>query len=292
VTIHFAEPVIDCQPVNDNQFHLTTKRAEYDVDAVVITSGGNAYRHTGSTGDGYAFAAAMGHTITKLGPSLNSFEVTEQWPKDLSGISLPNVQLTATLVDGQKCSATGPFLFTHFGVSSPATFALSAHLAFSTITPKQPLAIHIQPIASKDFNFWDKELHNLLTAHSRKQIDRVLSELLPRRFVEQVLKLVKIKHDTSGHAVTKDQRRAVAHLLAGQLQVNLIGRLSGDEFVTAGGINLDEVDSQTLESKIRPGVYFGGEVLDVDGVTGGFNLQIAWATGRLAGTSIAKKISR
>lgn len=275
---------------NGKGFHIETSKNKYDFDIVVITSGGNAYKHTGSSGDGYDFAKACGHTITKLGPSLNSFEVKESWCKELSGISLENVKFETSLKNKTKISVNGPFLFTHFGISGPATFALSSHLAFNEISKENPITISLFPDSKKNFDSWNNELLNEILENSKKQINYILSGFLPKRLVEEILKIANIKPEKKGSEVSKEERKKISHLLSGELKLTLLSRRPGDEFVTAGGVSLEEVNKKTMESKLRSDLYFAGEVLDIDGLTGGFNLQSSWATGRLAGISIAKKL--
>lgn len=288
VNLHMSEPAKSLVPA-DSGFSLETGKGTMTFDAVVITTGGNAYRHTGSSGDGYAFAKACGHTITKLGPSLNSFETADTWPKQISGLSLPFARLEAVGEDGKKKRADGPILFTHFGVSGPAVFALSSHLAFTPLTKDRPIVMTLIPDAEQTFETWDTFLTESFYGSGNALVRTVLSERLPKRFVEQLLILAKIAYEQKGATLTKDQRRQIAHLLSGQLTVSLSARRPGDEFVTAGGVALDEVDPKTMRSIKNPNLYFAGEVLDVDGVTGGFNLQASWATGHLAGLSITQK---
>lgn len=285
VHLHLMESVKVMRP-EAGGFSIETAKEVYAFDAVVLTTGGNAYRQTGSTGDGYAFAKACGHTITKLGPSLNSFEIVEEWPKLLSGLSLPNAKVSAIAEDGQKKSATGPLLFTHFGLSGPAVFALSSHLAFTSIIPATPLSVSLIPEAELTFERLEVRLLERYQAGGTKQLRRVLNELYPKRFVDVILEMAGVPEHQTVAELSKELRRAVVHLLTGSLELHFAARRPGDEFVTAGGVTLDEVDPQTMRSKLHPNLYFAGEILDVDGVTGGFNLQASWAAGRLAGKSI------
>jgi predicted Rossmann fold flavoprotein len=288
VQVHFSEPVTAIVKQGDGRFELVTAKRSEMMDVVVITTGGNAYRHTGSTGDGYDFAKACGHTITQLGPSLNSFEVKETWCKELSGISLPAASLVG--VDPKTEVITGPFLFTHFGISGPMVFAFSAHIPFATITPQHPLSVRLYPLGYNNFDYWEHALLSLFHQNTAKSVANILRTLLPKRLVAELLLLSGISESHTCHQLPKALRRKLVHLLSGELRLTLLARRPGDEFVTAGGVCLDEVNRKTLESKCCPNLYFGGEVLDVDGVTGGFNLQVAWATGRLVGETIAKKL--
>lgn len=299
VHMHFNESIKKLTPISSTAslvhsvegFDLVSSSMPHDdpFDFVIITTGGNAYRHTGSTGDGYDFARACGHTVTTLGPSLNSFEVAEQWPKDLSGISFSNAALS--IGQGkEKIRVQGPFLFTHFGISGPLPFAFSAHVAFMPITKNEPLIVSFSPEANMSFEDWSGRLQNAQRDSGARQIHTVLSVFLPKRFIEALLTISAVSPQRQVATLTKDERKLLAHLLAGEMKLTLLARRPGDEFVTAGGINTDEIDRKTMQSKICAQLYFAGEVMNVDGVTGGFNLQVAWSTGRLAGESIAKKL--
>ncbi len=291
VKLHILEAVKELRFFNE-QFTIVTNEKEYDFDLVVITSGGNAYKHTGSTGDGYDFAKACGHTITSLGPSLNSFEAEEDWIKRLSGLSFPNAKLTFTLNGGKKKEVVGPVLFTHFGISGPAVFALSAHLAFSEISKLSPMKIKLNPSAVDHFDSYERKLMALILNNGARQIINTLSELLPKSFVEELLTMANVSKDKKSAEVSKNERNRICNLLSSGIEVTLISRRKGDEFVTAGGVCLSEVNNKTMQSKLNFNLYLAGEVLDIDGLTGGFNLQSAWATGRLAGINIAKRIGR
>jgi predicted Rossmann fold flavoprotein len=287
--VHFMEGIKDIQKDVDG-FSIKTANSDYKFDTVVLASGANAYAHTGSTGDGYNFAKNFGHSITPLGPSLNSFEVKEIWCKEISGLSFPNAKFKTTLSTGEKISVEGPMLFTHFGISGPAVFALAAHIAFEKIMPNTPLEISLMPEAGHDFNYWDQKLLQLFAEKGSRHIDNCLSELLPQRFTDKLLEVCEIEKDKKSAELTKLKRQSIARMLGDGLTITLLSRRPGDEFVTAGGIELSEVDRKTMRSKLNPNLYFAGEILNIDGLTGGFNLQAAWATGRVAGLNILKSI--
>jgi predicted Rossmann fold flavoprotein len=284
VHLRLATSVKEIKPEGD-EFGLTTAAGLEKFDAVVITSGGNAYRHTGSTGDGYDFAKACGHTITALGPSLNSFEVLEEWPKSLSGLSFEKSALVWSAIQ-----VPGPFLFTHFGISGPVTFALSSHMAFETISKAQPVQVRFRPEADLGAADWDAKLKTVFSASGAKQLHNVLSQFFPDRFAQALLGLASLDGTKKAAELSKEHRQSLARLLGDGIPVTLVLRRPGDEFVTAGGVSTEEIDPKTMRSKINPNLYFAGEVMDVDGVTGGFNLQCAWATGKMAGASVAKTL--
>lgn len=254
------------------------------VDKVVLTTGGQAYRHTGSTGDGYAFATSLGHTLTPLAPSLNAFYTRERWPADVSGLSFPKAKFTAKR--GKGYSFTGPFLFTHKGVSGPAVFALSSLVAFERYDHEMPLEIAIDLFPDLTADGLRGVIEKQLAENPARIFQNVLATVIPKSLTGICVREAKLPGEKRADQIPKtDVARCAAWLKSIPLRV--VQRGGGDEFVTAGGVPLAEVDPSTMESKICPGLYFAGEILDIDGFTGGFNLQASWATGHLAGESIA-----
>ncbi len=253
-----------------------------EADRVILTTGGQAFRHTGSTGDGYAFAEALGHAVTPLAPGLNSFVARETWPKDVSGLSFEKARLRAKF--SKTYEFTGPFLFTHRGASGPAVFALSSLVAFETYDAAQPMELRIDLFPDEAEEALLKKFEGALREHPKKSLVNVLDFLMSKSLatvlcgeleLNPVLRAVELSR--------KDARRAVAWLK--DVPLRIVGRGAGDEFVTAGGVDLAGVDPRTMQSKISPGLFFAGEILDIDGFTGGFNLQASWAAGRVAGES-------
>lgn len=266
-----------------NQFAIYTKGKDEPllVDKLVLTTGGQAYRQTGSTGDGYAFASALGHTITPLMPSLNAFFTREKWPAEVSGLSFENAKITAKR--GKGISFTGPLLFTHKGVSGPAVFALSSLVAFETYDANQPLEIMIDLFSEQTLSDLQQQMEEQISQNNHKQFKTILAEFVPKSLVEILVQELHIlERKAANQTNKKDRDRALVWLK--NIPLTVVQRGAGDEFVTAGGVDLSEVNPSTMESKICPGLYFAGEILDVDGFTGGFNLQASWATGRLAGS--------
>ena len=256
------------------------------VDIIILTTGGQAYRETGSTGDGYAFAASLGHTITPLAPSLNAFFTMETWPADLSGISFKHTTISAK--HGKKASVTGPFLFTHKGVSGPAVFALSSLLAFASYEPKNPLEINIDLFPDAAQDAFIKILEEAIASQPKKSLLNALALIVPKSLAEVLCRALSIQEKKRAAECGKKDLLRIAGWLKG-IPLRVKGRDAGDEFVTAGGVHLKEVNPSTMESLLCPGLFFAGEILDIDGFTGGFNLQSAWATGRLAGRRVAEQ---
>jgi predicted Rossmann fold flavoprotein len=264
---------------------LAGKAEPLIVNKLVLTTGGQAYRQTGSTGDGYAFAVSLGHSLTKLAPSLSALATKESWPKNIAGLSFANTKLAVKSKTAP--TANGPILFTHQGISGPAVFALSSLMAYEKFSPEKPLSIVIDLFPDESANNLCDSLKKNIIVNLKKDWLNILSILIPRSFaqiINQELSLTGSKH--AGEMGKKDLMKTAAWLK--NIPLNIVARGGGDEFVTAGGINLKEVNPATMESKICPGLYLAGEILDIDGFTGGFNLQSAWATGHLAGISIAK----
>ncbi|MFA4936988.1 MAG: NAD(P)/FAD-dependent oxidoreductase [Patescibacteria group bacterium] len=268
-------------------FELTLDRDSQSLitDKLVLTTGGQAYRQTGSTGDGYAFAVSLGHSLTKLAPSLSALATHESWPKNISGLSIDKTKLTAK--NKTNTNVTGPILFTHHGISGPAVFALSSLVAFEKFSPKKPLTILVDLFPDQSTSNLYDSLKKNITDNLKKDWLNVLSMLIPKSLAQianQELLLNSAKH--AAEMSKQDLTKTSAWLK--NIPLNIVGRSAGNEFVTAGGVNLKEINPATMESKICPGLYFAGEILDIDGFTGGFNLQSSWATGHLAGASIAK----
>ena len=260
-----------------------------EADAVILATGGVSYPATGSTGDGYRLAEAVGHTVQAPRPSLVPIETRESWPGTLMGLALKNVALTAWQrgPKGEKriYSEMGEMLFTHFGISGPLVLTLSGLLPDDLSTVR--LAIDLKP--ALDEQTLDARLVRDFRELSRKQLQAVMDGLVPHNLGLQLLVLLRIPATAPVHSVTAEQRKALVRLLKA---VPLTpGALRGfdEAIVTRGGISVREINPSTMESKRMPGLYFAGEVMDVDATTGGFNLQIAFSSGALAGLSAARR---
>lgn len=275
IELHLAETVKEVTK-KSAKFQVTTYEAPYDFDILVITTGGNTYQETGSNGDGYTFAKSLGHSITKLSPSLNSFNASADWTSNLAGLSLPDAK-----IQFEKQFVTGPMIFTHVGISGPAVFALAAHIAFQDL----PFTVSIIPDARYNFDTCNAKLVEAIALKGSRTLVSLLMDFVPRRLAETIIELSGIP-DIKGAELTKSERLHLARILTGELKLTLTAKTPGVEFVTAGGVSLDEVDRKTMQSKLVPNLYFAGEVLDIDAITGGFNLQSAWSTGRAAALGI------
>lgn len=260
---------------------------EIVADKVIFATGGQAYRHTGSVGDGYTFAESLGHSVTALGPSLNALHIAEEWPKQMSGISFERATLHAKSAT-EEYEFTGPFVLTHQGISGPAVFALSALIAFEKFDKAKPLNFFIDFAPDKTQEDLRGFFAQHTEAHPKQLCVHSLQEYVPKRIAQVAFEQLSIPLERTNVEVSKkDKNRLVEWIKRSPLHV--IGRGAGSEFVTAGGVELSEVNPNTMESRITPGVYFAGEILNVDGFTGGFNLQASWAAGRLAGQAAVQE---
>lgn len=258
---------------------------EISADAVIVATGGASYPLTGSTGDGYELAKQVGHTVTELKPSLVPLVCHEGFCTDLQGLSLRNVEITVLDTDTYKevYKDFGEMLFTHFGVSGPLVLSASSHM--KDIKPRK-YEIHIDLKPALSYEQLDKRIQRDFLENSNKNFINALDALLPKKLVPVIVKLSGIKPAVKVNQITKQQRSELVNLLK-DLKVTVNGfRPIEEAIVTSGGVSVKEIDPKTMESKLVKGLYFAGEVIDVDAYTGGFNLQIAFSTGKLAGSSI------
>ena len=262
---------------------VKTDGGDYYGNSVLIATGGKSYMATGSTGDGYTFAQSVGHTINKLVPSLVPLVVQEKYCSDMMGLSLKNVKLN--LYDGEKCiySELGEMLFTHFGVSGPLVLSASSH-----IDKMQPnryrILIDLKPALSVEA--LDKRIQRDFSESINKDYINSLGKLLPTKMIPVFAKLSKVPFSTKVNQITKEQRSEIVSLMKGFPITIKDFRPLNEAIVTSGGVSIKEVNPKTMQSKLIQGLYFSGEVLDVDAYTGGFNLQIAFATGYVAGVNM------
>lgn len=253
-------------------------------DAVVIATGGYSYQTTGSNGDGYKFAKDCGHTVTDIYPSLVPFNVNESYIKELQGVSLKNVK--GSFFIGNKCiySDFGEMLFTHFGVSGP--IVLSASSCITEKIEKQDVYMEIDLKPALSFDELDARVMKDFSKNINKDFRNSLNELLPKKMIPVIIELSQIDPFKKVNEITKEERKRLVTLLK-QFRFKLASTRGFNEaIITRGGVNVKEINPATMESKIVSGLYFAGEVIDVDALTGGYNLQIAYSTGYLAGISI------
>lgn len=252
-------------------------------DKVVLATGGASYPGTGSTGDGYKMAKDLGHTIVSLKPSLVPLITNEKWVKNLQGLSLKNVSITLLNNKGKKIySDFGEMLFTHFGVSGPIILSASRHILDYDYKGIK-LLIDLKPALTEEK--LDERIQRDFLKFSRKQFKNALDDLLPQKLIPVIIELSRIDATKPVNQITKEERISLVKLLK-NLTLSINGARPLEEaIVTAGGVSVDEINPSTMESKLIKGLFFAGEVIDLDAYTGGFNLTIAFSTGYLAGNN-------
>lgn len=264
---------------------LKNSKDEYYGDAVIIATGGLSYSTTGSTGDGYRFAKSIGHTITDLSPSLVPLHVKESFVKELMGVSLKNIAVTVSSGQKQIYSDFGEMLFTHFGVSGPVILSASCYI-IPYLKRKESLSISIDLKPALSVEQLDARILRDFEEFKNKQFKNSLVHLLPNKLIDVIIRLSLIDPEKKVNSVTKEERLNLVHLLKNfMLQITKLGDYK-EAVITQGGINIKEINPSTMESKLINQVYFVGEALDLDALTGGYNLQIAWSTAYLAGNSV------
>ena len=260
---------------------LLTNGKKMKADAVIVATGGISYPSTGSTGDGYRFAKETGHRVTELLPSLVPMEVRQWYAKELQGLSLRNIEIRIT--DGKKklYEEFGEMLFTHYGVTGPVI--LSASSVVGKTLRKKELTLHIDLKPALSEEQLDKRILREFDANHNKQYKNSIDSLFPAKLKPVMIELSEIEPEKKVNEITKEERQRLVHLIK-DFTMTLTGLRSYNEaIITKGGVSVKEIDPGTMESKKMKGLYFVGEVLDLDAVTGGYNLQIAWSTGYLAG---------
>ncbi len=268
---------------DDGVCAVKTADGTIDCRSVVVCTGGISYPGTGSTGDGYAFARKLGHTVTRTYPSLVPLESEDDCCAQMQGFSLRNVELGVFEDDKLIYKELGEMMFTHFGVTGPLVLSASAHMR-SFDKAKYRLSIDLKP--GLDEKKLDARILRDFEKYSNREFQNALGDLAGRAMIPVLLSLSGIPGDTRVNSITRSQRTNLVRLFKG-FPVSVSGpRPVSEAIVTAGGVSTKEVDPRTMQSKLVPGLYFAGEVLDLDAYTGGFNLQIAWSTGCLAGNSL------
>ena len=253
-------------------------------DSVIIATGGVSYPSTGATGDGYRFAKDLNHKLIPATPSLVPFETKEEWPKDLQGLALKNVTLQVVRNGKIIYDDFGEMLFTHFGISGP--MVLSASAAIKPEYFKEELSLYIDLKPALDMEQLDKRVLREFEEAINKQFKNSIHKLLPTKMVPVIIELSGIDPDKKVNEISKEERKNLVSLLK-HLPLTVIGLRGWNEaIITKGGVSVKDVNPSTMESKLVKHLYFCGEVLDLDAMTGGYNLQIAWSTGYLAGNSI------
>lgn len=268
---------------------ISGKKQICNAERVIVATGGISYVLTGSTGDGYRFAKSFGHTIAPLSPALVPFSIKESWCHELQGLSLKNVRVSVELDGKEIYSDFGEMLFTHYGVSGPLILSAAsvyAHKCKGGEDRKARLFIDLKPALTLEQ--LDRRVLREFDANKNKQFKNVLGALFPAKLVPVMPLLSLIAADKKINEITRQERERFVSVIK-RMELTITGlRDYNEAIITKGGVAVNEVNPSTMESKLVKGLYFAGEVLDVDALTGGFNLQIAWSTGHLAGVSAAQ----
>ena len=283
VRICLDEEVCDYTILNSTVLDIITSKGRYPVDKIIVCTGGLSYPSTGSTGDGYKFALKAGHKIVAPVPSLCGLNISGSFCAAMQGLSLKNVKLTARSGGKTIFSELGEMLFTHFGISGPLALSLSSVIAGSDLSGVE-LFLDFKP--ALDENTLDARILRDFSEAENRDIANCLKGLLPVSAVVPVLNRVGIAPDKKVNSVTRAERRALLTTLKKFDMIVTSLRGFEEAIITAGGVDLREISPKTMESKLVSGLYFCGEVLNVDAFTGGFNMHIAFATGFAAGSSI------
>jgi predicted Rossmann fold flavoprotein len=260
---------------------VRTEQQTFETAAVILATGGMSYPTTGSTGDGYAMAQRLGHTIIPAVGSLVPLETAGADAQDMQGLSLRNCGVKLLDAKGKKLySDFGELLFTHFGVSGPTVLSASCHMKGDGCR----IVLDLKP--ALDEGKLDARILRDLDMYKNRSMENALTDLLPRSMIPVVLRRLQIDPALQANSLTKQQRRAIVELLK-NFSLDIIGkRPVAEAIITSGGVKVSEIDPKTMESKLVPGLFFAGEIIDCDAYTGGFNLQIAWATAFTAGRNV------
>ncbi len=259
---------------------------EIIADKFIVATGGKSYPQTGSSGDGYAWLEKLGHTIIELKPSLTPIIVKEKFVKELEGLSLKNIEINLFKDNKKIDSSFGEAIFTASGLSGPAVFNISRR-----ISQELPNEIKIRIDFKPELNFkeLDLEIQKIFIGFSNKMLRNSLDKLLPSRLSLAIIKILNIDPDKNNNFIIKDERKALVHFLKEfELEIESVAGFD-KAMITTGGVKLSEVDPKTMRSKLIDNLYFAGEILDLDGPTGGYNLQACWSTGYAAGENAAEK---
>lgn len=283
VDVHLEEGAQEIIVEDGRVAAVKTKNEIYPADAVLIATGGKSYPATGSTGDGYHLANKLGHKVTDIRPSLVPIVTEEVWVKDLMGLNLRNVELSVVAKNKAQAKMFGEMMFTHFGITGPIVLSLS-HTVGKLMRKKNigtiGLDINLKPALSVEQ--LDKRIQKDFELYSKKQLINGLKDLLPQRLIPLVIQLADLDPHKPINQISKAERDSLVYILQ-HLPLTVKGLRPVEEaIVTAGGLSLKEFNPKTMESKLVPGLYGAGEVLDIDAFTGGYNLQAAFSTGYVA----------
>lgn len=279
--IQYQVRVDEIAAAND-RFTIHAENRRIPADRIILATGGLSWPQTGSTGDGYRFAEQLGHTIVPPKPALVPLIVRQTWVSELAGVSLANVRIRAT-VGAHARAVAGNMLFTQRGIGGPAAQDLSRFLTDSLSLKQQSIPVEIDILPEMDEVQLDRRLQQGLRAHAKKTVGNVLGEFLPKQLSQILCSLAECDRDVQASQLAGEKRRQLVRTIK-RLPLHVTGTEPiAKATVTRGGVSRDEIDPRTMESKIHRGLFFAGEVIDLDGPCGGYNLQMCWSTGALAG---------
>lgn len=287
VKVRLNSKVTDIEREEDKISYIIIGEEKIFADKYIICTGGKSYPGTGSTGDGFKWATKLGHSVTELFPSLVPVKISDEWVKELQGLSLKNVELNIYHNNKKQYSIFGEMLFTHFGISGP--IVLTASKLIGQLLKKGEVKVSIDLKPALDFTKLDKRILRDFQEYQNKLFKNSLKDLLPQKLIPVIIRLSGIDPDKQVNSITKKERYKIISILK-NLEMNVSGLLGFDHsLVTSGGINIKEIDPKTMKSKLIKNLYFAGEIIDIDGPTGGYNLQMCWTTGYIAGQNAAIK---
>lgn len=271
----------------ENGFSVKSEKREDTFDRVLIATGGKSYPLTGSTGDGYRFAAELGHSIQPPLPALVPLVTKETFPKEAMGLSLKNCALRVKTLSGKTVYEDfGEMLFCHFGISGPMVLSASSYLDFEK-EKQYRVFLDLKPALTEDA--LDKRILSDFEENRNRDLINAMNRLLPQKLISPILDLANLDERKKVHLLTREERKRLVDTMK-NLPLTVTGtRPITEAIITRGGVSLKEIDPRTMESKLVPNLFFAGEVLDADALTGGFNLQIAFSTGFLAGETITRE---
>jgi len=265
---------------------------EIIADKYIIATGGKSYPMLGSSGNGFNWAKNLGHTIAELKPALTPIKIKERWPKQAQGLNLKNVSISIYQNNKKQDSRFGELLFAHFGITGPIILDISKKIGefLGLLSTKGEIKLVLDLKPALDFEKLDKRLQRDFIKFKKKLFKNSLNDLLPKKLINIIVKLSGIDENKLVNGITKSERHKLVKLLKG-MEMTPVGLLGFDKaIITSGGVSLREIDAKTMKSKIIDNLYFAGEILNLDGPTGGYNLQVCWSTGYVAGDSASKSI--
>ena len=288
VTVSCDSGVIDLEKQDNRITRLITNKGEIIAKNYILCTGGKSFPGTGSAGDGFKWVEKLGHHVTELTPSLTALNIKEDWVKSLQGLSLKNIEISVFQNDEKKENIFGEMLFTHFGISGPIILSISKNVGKLMKKGKVTLSLDLKP--ALDFTKLDRRLQRDFLKYQNKIYKNSLDELLPQNLIPIIIKLSGIDPDKQVNSITKEERNRLTNLLK-SMNMTVIS-LQGFEhsLITSGGVAIKEIDPKTMRSKLIENLFFAGEIIDVDGPTGGYNLQVCWSTGYVAGENAAKSL--